>query len=225
MIGKPMINRDIKLGYLFVEQKTYWSFGTVWHRLVLMFGCSMCGIVSRIGFKDTHATYLHLPAARNKQRQGKKHLLIFFAAWNKDSLKSPAKRMLPMLCRLDPIDWRLVLLFQPGCVTSIRHQVALAPSSHPDFADVQRSGGRMYTRIHGRMYTRTTCWIWSHVHADSSQLHANRRCAFFACKIQWKLKLVVYVLSPSAAMRGSWFKQAICAAMVATTREQQTSLI
>ena len=58
-----------------------------------------------------------------------------------------------------------------------------------------------------RMYTRA-----------SSQLHANR-CAFFACKIQWKSKLVVYVLLLSAAMRGSWFKQAICAAMVATTRE------
>ena len=60
----------------------------------------------------------------------------------------------------------------------------------------------------GRMYTRA-----------SSQLHANRRRAFFACKIQWKSKLVVYVLFLSAAMRGSWFKQAICAAMVATTRE------
>jgi hypothetical protein len=34
-----------------------------------------------------------------------------------------------------------------------------------------------------RMYTRA-----------GSQLHANRRCAFFACKIQWKSKLVVYVL-------------------------------
>ena len=74
MIGKTMINHDIKLGYLIVEQKTYWSFGTAWHRLVLMFGCFMCGIVSRIG--------LHLPAARNKQRQGINHRLIFFAVWN-----------------------------------------------------------------------------------------------------------------------------------------------
>ena len=60
----------------------------------------------------------------------------------------------------------------------------------------------------GRMYTRA-----------SSQLHANRRRAFFAYKKQWKSKLVVYVPFLSAAMRGSWFKQAICAAIVATTRE------
>ena len=65
-----------------------------------------------------------------------------------------------------------------------------------------------------RMYTR-----------PRSQLHANRKRLCLLVKSNGRQRLVVYVTSLSATMRGSWWKQAICAAKIATTREEQTSLM
>ena len=66
---------------------------------------------------------------------------------------------------------------------------------------------------YGRMYTRTV-----HNYTRIGDVH------FLLVKYNenWNLW---YMYCRHHAMRGSWFKQAICAAMVATTREQQTSLM
>ena len=44
-----------------------------------------------------------------------------------------------------------------------------------------------------------------------SQLHANRNRLLFSCKSHWKQRLVVYVTFLSATIRGSRWKQVVCA--------------